>query len=325
MIKLRRLRISYERGRQALLFLFCLFLAFILWAIHNLSATYSTNLNYTVQVVTQKRGYAGNTTADNKLSITGAASGFYILQNRLGVKSTVVTLPVEGRLIKPLPGAHDKFYIVVKEITDVISDIMREHLEIESYSSDTIYLTLPLQSHREMPVAVDYKARFKDQYMPAGKIKISPSTVTVYGELSILNKIDSIRTEPLTFERLSSSRSGVVDLMPIPGLRYEEKDFYYTLEVVRYVENTLLLPVETLNVPSDKFVRFFPNKIKVVYRVPLRSTHSQENAIFAATIDYNDIASSISNTVEPKVTGLPEDILSVGLDPKFIQCKVIEK
>ena len=28
----------------------------------------------------------------------------------------------------------------------------------------------------------------------------------------------------------------------------KEKDFYYTLEVVRYVENTLLLPVETLNV-----------------------------------------------------------------------------
>ncbi|MEA5005691.1 MAG: hypothetical protein VB022_04670 [Rikenellaceae bacterium] len=325
MIKLRRFRISYERGRQALLFLFCLFLAFILWAIHNLSASYSTNLNYTVHIVTQKRGYSGEATAENKLSLTGVSSGFYILQNRLGIKSPEVTLPVDGRLIRPLSGTHDKFYIVVKEITDVISDVISEHLEIESYSSDTIYLTLPLQSHREIPIAVDYKARFKDQYMPAGKIKISPSTVTVYGELSILNKMDSIKTEPLTFERLSSSRSGVVDLMPIPGLRYEEKDFYYTLEVVRYVENTLLLPVETLNVPPEKFVRFFPNKIKVVYRVPLRNTHSQENAIFVATIDYNDIASSISNTVEPKVSGLPEDLLFVDLDPKFIQCKVIEK
>ncbi|MCK9627371.1 MAG: YbbR-like domain-containing protein [Bacteroidales bacterium] len=225
MIKLRRFRISYERGRQALLFLFCLFLAFILWAIHNLSASYSTNLDYTVQVITQKRGYAGETTADNKLSVTGVASGFYILQNRLGIKKPEVKIPVEGRLIRPLQGTHDRFYIVVRDITDVISGIVGEHLEIESFSSDTLYLTIPMQSHREMPVAVDYKARFKDQYMPSGKIKISPSTVTVYGELSILNKIDSIRTKPLAFERLSSSRSGVVDLMPIPGIRYEQKEF----------------------------------------------------------------------------------------------------
>jgi YbbR domain-containing protein len=51
--------------------------------------------------------------------------------------------------------------------------------------------------------------------MPVGKIKLSPSTVTVYGDMSLLQNIDSVRTTHITFERLSSSRSGTVELLPV--------------------------------------------------------------------------------------------------------------
>jgi hypothetical protein len=325
MLKRRKIGISYERGRQVLLFLFCLFLAFVLWAIRNLSDYYSVNLNYSVHVVTQKRGHSAEAFSDNKLSVTGRASGFYILQNRLGIQGNLINLSVPGRLLKPVPGTEDKFFFVVSEVSDIITDALSGHVEIESFSSDTLYLTLPRQSHRNIPVAVDYTARFKDQYMPVGKIKLSPSTVTVYGDMSLLQNIDSVRTKHITFERLSSSRSGTVELLPVSGLRFETKEIYYTLEVVRYVEISTTIPVESVNVPEDKYVKFFPNTVRVTYRIPFSNKQNRENTIFVATIDYKEITASISNTVEPMVSGLPENVLSVELDPKFIKCKIIEQ
>jgi hypothetical protein len=325
MLKRQKIGISYERGRQVLLFLFCLFLAFVLWAIRNLSDYYSVNLNYSVHVIAQKKGHSAEAFADNKLSITGRASGFYILQNRFGIQGNVITLSVPGRLLKPVYGTEDKFFFVVGEVSDLIANALSGHVEIEFYTSDTLYLTLPRQSHRNIPVAVDYTARFKDQYMPVGKIKISPSTVTVYGDISLLQNIDSVRTKHLTFDHLSSTRSGIVELLPVRGLRFETKDIYYTLEVVRYVENSITIPIEPINVPEGKYVKFFPNSVKVKYRIPFSDKQSRENTIFAATIDYKEITASISNTVKPMVAGLPESVLSVELDPKFIKCKIIEQ
>lgn len=325
MSKLGKIKISYERGRRVLLFLFCLFLAFFLWSIHKLSEVYSVNLSYRVHIVTQKRGHASEADAENLLSLKGRATGFYILQHRYGKKDELITLPVEGRLLTPVQDLPDKFYVLVSDVENIVMDIISDHVEKEDMSSDTLFFSLPSQSHRDLPIAADYNVRFKDQYMSEGKMKLSPSTVTVYGDKLLLEKTDSIYINHLNFDRLSESKSGVTGLVPVNGLRYSESEIYYELEVVRYIEKSLILTVEPVNVPENKMVRFYPVKVELTYRTSLKNARSLENAIFAATIDYNDITASISNTIEPKVTGITKDILSMELEPRFVKCKVIEK
>jgi len=71
MIKLKKFSISYERGRQLLLFLFCLFLAFIIWSIHKLSEEYTVYLQYKVSVASDLASRAAEAHAGETLIVRG--------------------------------------------------------------------------------------------------------------------------------------------------------------------------------------------------------------------------------------------------------------
>jgi len=143
MIKLRKLRISYERGRQVLLFLFCLFLAFIIWSIHKLSGDYSIYLNYKVHVTTDLQGRDAEAFSSNLLTLKGRASGFYILQQRYIKGGESIYIQVDRRLFKRTPSAKDGYYLLSSGIRDKLSESFGENFEIEHFSVDTLFFNFP--------------------------------------------------------------------------------------------------------------------------------------------------------------------------------------
>jgi len=139
MIKLRKLSISYERGRQVLLFLFCLFLAFIIWSIHKLSGDYSIYLNYRVCVSTDYQGKSSAAYSENLLILKGRANGFYILKQRYLRGEETLYLQVEKSFFKKMPDTDAGYFLLSSNIRDKLSENFGKNIEIERLAVDTLF------------------------------------------------------------------------------------------------------------------------------------------------------------------------------------------
>ncbi|MFA5850639.1 MAG: hypothetical protein WC833_12260 [Bacteroidales bacterium] len=325
MIKLRKLKISYERGRQVLLFLFCLFLAFIIWSIHKLSADYSAYLTYRVHISTNLQGRASDALSNNLLTIKGRSSGFYILQQRYLKGDESIYIQVNRRLLKANSSSSDEYFLLSSDIRDKLGESFGENLAIENFSVDTLFFNFPRQVNKKVTIASKYSASYKSQHMATGKIKFNPDVITIYGDYSLIEKIDSIFTIPQRFQNLEESINGVVDLEEIPEIRLSQKEVYYSLEVERYIEKSIIVRAKVINTPEDKEVSLFPEEVKMTYRVPLSYSQKMESEKFVTIIDYHEVMNSINSFVEPKLSERPTEILSLDFEPKFVECRIIQR
>ena len=119
---------------------------------------------------------------------------------------------------------------------------------------------------------------------------------------------------------VNKSTQGVVNLEPISGFRFSEEHTTYSIDVVRYVENSSVVNLEVINLPADKGLTLVPSQVEVYYRIPFNRGEfsSLEAPTFA--VDYNDFISSRLGIVIPILTNFNGNILSYRLEPNVVKC-----
>lgn len=321
MIKLRIFNISYERGRQILLFLFCLFLAFIIWSIDKLSENYTIYLQYKVSASAALEGRSGEADSENYLIVRGKATGFYILQHRYSGKNNTIYISPDRREIRRRAGVPDGFYILVKDVNDRLIQSFGNTLSVESFATDTLFYFFPGQTNKRVPVKPNFSLTFAPQYTQNSSAKLSPDSVTLYGESNILSKIDSVFTRPLNFQDLNKPLQGVVGLIPENGVRYSSEDISYFLDVVRYVENSIQVPVTFVNVPKGIILKSNPSEVTLYFREKFGET-PLDAASIAPEVDYHEFETSINGVVKVELNGNKKGVLSWRSDPPFVEVLV---
>lgn len=325
MLRPWRIKFSYERGRQILLFLFCLFLAFIIWSVHRLSENYSVFLEYRVNVSTNIPGRSESSLSDNTLIIKARTSGFYIIQQRLTGSAAIINIKPDGKLFKKRIGKKDGFYILIQDIRQKVNEYFGEALSIEGFNTDTLNFAFALQTSKEVPIVPVKVITFSDQYMQSSSLVISPSKVMIYGNRDVIDKIDSVYTNPIKLNKIRSSKSGVVSLKPINGVRFSTNELLYSLNVVRYVEKVANVKIMIKGASDNSRVSISPANLLVRYRIPYGSRFdlSLSKAIFY--IDFDDIENSLNNYVKPKVEGLSSEVIDMSISPVFVKASIIKK
>ena len=89
------------------------------------------------------------------------------------------------------------------------------------------------------------------------------------------------------------------------------------MNVTKYTEASIELPLVYENVPAGYGIKTFPDKVTVKYNVALKNYEKINPANFTAVIDYNEIKSGV-NKLKVILTKYPNEINS----PKIIPAKV---
>jgi hypothetical protein len=325
MFKFKRPVISNERGRRLLQFLFCLFLAFIIWSLHKLSDNYSYFFQYKIVAKNSLKGRYPEPLSQNTLSFRGRASGFYILQHKFNRNTPLLTISPENRLFRKTGNQNDQFYILTQEIKDYIIEATGDKLQLEYIGSDTLFFLMPEVSGREIPVAFRGRVTYREQYAKSGNIKLNPSTVTIYGESTLINSIDTLYIRGVIAERIDAPLSGVAELEKIKGVRYSTNEIYYSLDVERYVEKIFSLPIKITNLPQNRKMIIIPERVTLVVRVPLKESRRFSAESIVPVIDYSRIKESRDTIIAPLINSPDGEILYYRVEPRFVSCKVFEK
>ena len=242
-----------------------------------------------------------------------------ILQNSRNSGNNVLHLAsVDPRHFHKSPWGKDEFYLLPDDIRQSIQDALGSDITVESFATDTLYFNFPVQSNRKVPVQVHSAITYGEQFMPVGEMAIRPDSILIYGEEDVISHISAVAARTINGKDLKRSLNGVARLIPIDGVRFSEEEVFYTLEVVRFVENTIKVPVVIADAPSYANVAVIPQEVTLRYRQPFGSGLRFSAQDFAVGVKYDDVLHS--DVVKVQLEKAPQQVLNVDVEPKFVEC-----
>lgn len=311
--------------RDLHLLLASVLLACLVWVMHTFSLEYTAPIGCSVSVQTQLPGYADEAVAREILVLRGKATGFYILKAR-GNRDRLmpVTLPVDARLLSPVAGEEGTFTLNVADVRDKLSEQLGDRFVIDFIETPALTFSFTPQAWRKVPVAGAFDLSFKPQYMQVGQVKFEPDSVMVHGDLKDLQSLREIRTHSISAKGVDKSLQGTVALDIPSGISAETDRVRYEVEVSRYVEMTMTLPVQVVNLPEDRSLMLLPSQVELTFKAPFQPRGGRINAEdISLQVDYSDFAGAHGTRMIPRlVTG--REIFSWRISPEMIDCIVVE-
>jgi len=309
-------------GRDLVVFLLALLLAFSIWMIHNLSLKYNAYLDVPVQAKCSLDGHSEMSADRANVIARCRATGYNVIRSsgRGNRRGAVVTFHPSVMRHK----ADDVFYVLSSDLQEYAHVIFGDGVTVEYFTTDTLFFRFPFENSRRVPVVPVCSISYQNQYMDMGPVEVAPDSVTIYGETSLLDNVTSVYTRPVKASNISSDIQGVVPLEKIRGVRFSEDKVHYSLKVARFVEMRKILPVKVVNLPQDKMVTVIPSNVEVSFRCnfPLQK-EALDNAELA--IDYVDYLGSLNGRCAVELYGVAKGVIDYDVDPSYVECIVEDR
>jgi hypothetical protein len=307
------------------LLLASLLIACFVWVMHTFTLEYSASIPCTLRVTSNIRGYAPQAVAEETLLLRGKGTGFYLLKARgTGRRQMDLELSVDARHFHPAEGEEDTFILPVSEIREKLSEQLGERFHIDFIETEELTFPFTPQSYVKVPVEASLDLTFRPQYMQVGQVRLKPDSVLVYGPVKDLQRVTEIRTRSITQTLVDKGLQGYVALESVPGLRVETEQVWYDVEVERYVENTLMLPVTAANVPAGHSLMLLPSQVEITFRAPFRPRGGRIVAEdLSLVVDYNDFTGAGSTHVIPRLV-TTRDVYTWRLRPDLVECILVD-
>ena len=315
---LKTLNIS---GRDGVVLLLALLLAFSIWLIHNLSLKYSDYISVPVKAHCSIMGHSEQSADDSEISARCRATGYKMLRSFLRQNNSVdVTFRVSDMRHK----GGDIFYMTPSDLKDYAHMIFGQDVTVEYFVTDTVFFRFPYENFKKLPILPISAITYRNQYMADGKFEVSPDSVLVYGEPLRLENLHAVYTKPINYADLSKDISGIVKLERIKGVRFSQPEVRYALSVKRFVEIIRTLPVTTVNVPEGKNMLVYPSAVDVSLKCSFPLIDDPERGL-RIEADYNDLQHSLGGRCLLKCTALSRGIISCETAPVSVSCIIEEK
>lgn len=312
-------------GRDWIVLILSLLLAFFAWFVHNISQKYSVYIQYRVFVSTNIEGRMPTSVSNETLLLKGYARGVYILRNGNGRdESAELTLELPAEVFTPSEEIPTRYTLQVASIRDKIIEELGEEFDLDYIETSTLTFDFPYQSFKRVPVLPKTDISFREQYMQMGDVEVSPDSVNIYGNKQIVDNINFISTKMISLNHVDKSVKGAVMLEPIQEVRVDQQRALYSVSVERYVENSINVKIDVTNLPADKSVILLPSRAVVTYRTPFKSRNEDYSSRMSFVIDYNDIAKSRSSKVVPKLKNEVPALLSYNIEPSLVECIITD-
>ncbi|MBQ2112222.1 MAG: hypothetical protein II194_03245, partial [Bacteroidales bacterium] len=244
------------------------------------------------------------------------ATGYKAIMSDIKAGRKPVTVTFDPSVMRYME--DDLFYVLASDLTEYTHLIYGDGVTLEYFVSDTIFFRFPEVDHKKVPVHPVYTVSYMPQHISKGNLEVIPDSVVLYGESRVLENIDRVFTEPIKYSSLSSDIQGLIRLEKIKNVRLSVSEVHYLLDVCRYVEVKVTLPVTTVNVPADKKLVPFPSSADVLLRFSFPLESDPEGLELKA--DYEDYIKSLSGMCTLTLDAEPKGLISYEVEPVAVNC-----
>ncbi len=157
-------------------------------------------------------------------------------------------------------------------------------------------------------------------YSANEEIRLNPDSVDVSGPESIIDTLTEIKTFLLKKNDISDDISGkvAIDTTGLGMLSFYLTEVSYALEVEKFTEGQVQVPVEVQNVPQGVNLSIFPQEVKLFYQVNLKQYDLVHPEDFSVVCDFEDITEG-QDYLLPELVRKPEFVTNIRLSERKIQ------
>ena len=304
-------------GRDAKVFIVSLLLAYSIWLIHNLSLNYTETVRIPVRAVCDIEGHSAQSANSTMVLARCRTSGFSLIRLGRADRKPPVAVRFSSSDMHQMGG--EMFYVTAEDLNRYVPQLFGNGTKLDVFVTDTAMFRFPFENHKRVPVQAVYSMSFKPQYTNAGPLKVTPDSVTVYGEPFHLSGIDKVFTESLSLYDLDSPVHGEARLDQIKNVRLSDETVLYSMDVTRYVEMQCKVPVFTRNVPKGRTLVSYPSVADVTLHCTFPVTNDPTEGI-RLYIDYEDFEASLEGQCLPHLEGLPHGVIGYAVKPRVFDC-----
>lgn len=308
--KLGRLLVSGTRNGDLPMFVLFLLLSFFFWASRNMSGESEKTVVFPVRLtgVADDVRVTGDVTPSVKVVLRG--SGIALAREARREHILTVNASAFSQSVRSSRS------VAVSSFADSVRAMLPANVDIVSLSPDSLSYGYVREVRRRLPVRLDAALKENDMFR-VDRITLTPDSVDVKvpdGDSSICE----ILTKPVSVEVSSSVQTVNVGLAVPDRVSMHEESVNVMVEASEATEKVVEVPVSCLNTPEKSYVKAFPSKVKVSFRVSLNDFENIGPEDFQAVIDCQALQQS-QNKAEVMVVRRPEGVDKVRVSPLYVE------
>jgi hypothetical protein len=303
--------------RRVSSYLVCLFVAGLFWLLHALSKEYTIRIRVPVSYshLPEQKLIAVDLPDSVDAEVIGSGFTIFAFQFTHGSGP----LDLDAREARSL-GKGD-FALPTYSHSDYLEGSIGHGLKIMKVMPDTIVLSFEGRAEKKIPIRPKVTVKCAPLFRLGDSIKTTPSYVSVSGAEALVKRINYIETEPKIFTGLNHSVNEPVNLVLPADLRQLTvlpQRVNLVIPVGQYTEKKFSIPVETINVPPNVVLKTFPDKIDVVFQVPVDDYAAITPDMFRVVADYSKLNPK-ENTILIEFLREPLNVQNLRAEPQRVE------
>ncbi len=301
---------------------FLVFLTFttLLWLLMKFSKNYTQEIISNVSYVNIPEDKFLNKKNDTILNLVLTGSGFQLMNYRFFPPKIIIDVKKYAVL------NARKGYFLPQQHRELLKSQLDYDGEIKEMSTDTLHFLLDINKQKKIPIELRANISFASGYASKEGLVLVPDSVIVNGPSHVVDTTTVVHTLPVVLEGINEDQEVQVKL--------DVQDFSSELEILsdnvegiievnKFTEGTLSLPIQLINTPKNTKVNIFPKTVTVVYRVSLKVYKSITASDFKVVADYRN--KDASNAFIPlKIKKKSRDVQNLRLQDRQVQFVIVK-
>ncbi len=305
-------------NRRMIVFIICLIVSSFFWLVQSLAKNYTLQLNFPVNYVNFPADKVVANPLPKRADVTVNTSGFNYLFYLISKNKKTILLDV-----KHIKSLHKKnhYYILPNSGIETISSQFNEEMKILKINPDTIFLNFNKKVNKKVPVIVNFKIDYYNNYQPSDSLVLTPPFITISGAKEFVDKVNSVETKPIVLKKVKNNISLQVAILQTNETKLLELVPAFVkveLKVTKHTEGSIELPVEFKNVPASMSIKTFPDKVNVKYNVALEDYEKIKVSDFRAVVDYSK-ATKGNNKLKVELIKVAAEVHSPKISPEKVE------
>lgn len=302
------------RSKKLNVFVLFFIISLTILILSKLSQNYQGSLVFKVKPINVKETQVILNDSSNQLNITLDTYGFKWL--RYAVSKPIVEVDLESDVI-----LKDSILIwTEKKGFSNISKQFGKDIKVININPDSLVFRYDVNQIKKVPVKADLDVSFLQGFNTLDSIKVTPDSIKLIGPASLLKSIDFIKTKHKSFSDLKGNVDKPIQLVVdsiSDEVKVESNIVQFHLEVSKFTEGVVTLPVTIVNVPEDVKINYFPKQITVKYATTINDFNSISEEDFKVECDYAN--SKNKSYLIPKIVASPKNVKNIRLQEQQIE------
>ncbi|NNK40385.1 MAG: hypothetical protein HKP45_07020 [Winogradskyella sp.] len=293
-----------------------LLIAFIFLLLTKFSKSYTTELQFNVEVNGLDKEILLITDGVPQLNITVQGRGFNLLPYMLYNPESIV-LNAKTDLIQ-----NDNVYVwTISENDKNIVNHLSKSLKLISVKPNQMRFQFDRRASKMVPVKIISDFEYAPGHDIFGKLNLDHDSVKVIGAEKDIAKISSIETVPLTLTNIDNDIDAAMSLV-VPDsvdVLITPQTINIAAKVNAFTEGVVDVAVEVINIPDGVNINIFPKTVTIYYAVNLDDYNTINSEDFKVECDFNSIASEKQTFMIAEVKTQPDNVKRVRLKQQRIE------